>query len=113
MPRAGELRERLTFASPTSAPDGLGNPTEGFTDQFSVWARVQPRLGGEQVLASRLSGRGIYILTVRSSANARRIVPDWQATHSDGRVFQIKSPSRNVDEKNEWLEFDAETGIAA
>lgn len=91
----------------------MGNKTEGFTDQFSAWARVQPRLGGEQVLASRLQGRGVYIIHVRSSSNTRQIVPDWQATHSDGRVFQIKSPSRNVDEKNHWLEFDAEVGVAA
>lgn len=113
MPAAGELRERLTFASPTPFDDGMGNRTEGFTDQFSVWARVQPRLGGEQVLQSRLAGRGVYIIHVRSSSTTRQIAPDWQATHSDGRVFQIKSPTRNVDEKHHYLEVDAEVGVAA
>lgn len=110
---AGELRERLLFQSPAAADDGLGNYTEGWQDEFTIWARLQPRVGGETILASRLAGRQVYLIRVRYSAEALRIVPDWQAVHGDGRAFQIKSPVRNVDEKKAYLEMDAEFGVAA
>lgn len=110
---AGQLRERLTFASPTAVDDGMGNTTEGFTDEFSYWARLQPKVGGETVLAARLAGRQVYLIHVRSTSETRTIAPDWQATHSDGRVFQIKSPVRNMDEKGHYLEIDCEFGVAA
>lgn len=115
MPRAGELRERLTFQSPASVEDGLGNYTEGWSDEFSVYARVQPKVGGEAVLAARLAGRQTYLIHVRSSADTKRISPDWQATDARDatRVFQIKSPSRNMDEKGHYLEMDAEIGVNA
>lgn len=111
---AGQLRERLTFQSPTPQEDEYGNETEGWTDEFTVWARLQPKVGGEQVLAARLSGRQVYLIHVRISDETRQIQPDWQAVHAfDGRVFQIKSPSRNMDEKGHWYEIDAELGVAA
>lgn len=110
---AGQLRERLTFQSPTSAEDGLGNTEEGFTTEFSVQARLQPRVGGETLLAARLAGRQVYLIHVHSTSETRTIAPDWQAVHADGRVFQIKSPIRNMDEKGLYLEIDAEMGVAA
>lgn len=114
MPRSGELRERLTFQSPSAFDDGYGNTVEGWQDEFTVWARLQPKVGGETVLAARLSGRQVYLIHVRSSAQARAIAPDWRAVDvHDGRVFQVKSPTRNMDEKNAFLEMDAELGVAA
>lgn len=110
---AGQLREKLAFQSPTVVDDGYGNTTEGFTTQFSEWARLQPKVGGESVLAARLAGRQVYLIHVWSTSETRTIQPDWQAVHSDGRVFQIKSPARNMDEKGLYLEMDAELGVAA
>lgn len=110
---AGQLREKLTFQSPSEADDGYGNTVEDWTEEFAVWARLQPRVGGEQVLAARLAGRAIYIIVVHDSTETRTIQPEWQAVHDDGRVFQIKSPWRNIDEKGLYLEFDAEQGVAA
>lgn len=110
---AGKLREKLTFQSPTAADDGYGNTTEGFATEFSEWARLQPKVGGEAVLAARLAGRQVYLIHVHSTSETRTIAPDWQAVHSDGRVFQIKSPIRNMDEKGLMLEIDAELGVAA
>jgi head-tail adaptor len=111
----GQLRERLTFQSPSPVDDGMGNYTEGWSDEFTVWARLQPRVGGETVLAARLAGRQVYMIVVRQSSDTLRIQPDWQAVDArdTSRVFQIKSPSRNVDEKNAYLEIDAEYGVAA
>lgn len=114
MPRAGELRERLIFQSPAPLDDGYGNQEQGWQDEFTAWARLQPKVGGETVLAARLTGRQIYLVHLRSSGNTRRVAPEWQAVHvKNGRVFQIKSPSRNMDEKGDWLEMDAEELIIA
>lgn len=114
MPDPGALRERLTFQSPTPFDDEMGNLTEGWSDEFTVWARLQPRVGGESVLAARLTGTQVYLIHVRSSTDTLRISSDWRAVHAnDGRVFQIKSPSRNMDEKRAYLEMDAQLGVAA
>lgn len=112
---AGQLRERLTFQSPSPQDDGMGNYVEGWTTEFTCWARLQPRVGGETVLAARLQGRAVYLITVREFSDTRRIQPEWQAVDARDatRVFQIKSPSRNVDEKGAYLEIDAEFGVAA
>lgn len=111
MPSAGELRERLTFQSPTPVDDGMGNRTEGFSDEFTCHARLQPRVGGETVLAARLEGRQVYLIHVHRSPSTLSIKADWRATHVDGRVFQMKSPPRNVDERGHYLEMDAELGV--
>lgn len=113
MPSAGDLRERLTFESPISVDDGMGNRTEGFAPAFACQARVQPRVGGETALAARLGGTQLYVIHVWRSAETLSIGTDWRATHADGRTFQIKSPVRNMDEKGQFLEMDAETGVAA
>lgn len=112
---AGQLRERLLFQSPTPVEDDYGNYTQGWTDEFTVWARLQPKVGGETVLQARLAGRQVYLIHVRDSSDARRIQPEWQAVDArdTSRVFQIKSPSRNMDEKGAYLEIDAEFGVAA
>lgn len=111
----GQLRERLTFQSPSPVDDGMGNYTEGWSTEFTCWARLEPRVGGETLLAARLSGRQVYLIVVRQSSATLRIQPDWQAVdvRDSSRVFQIKSPSRNMDEKNAYLELDAEFGVAA
>jgi SPP1 family predicted phage head-tail adaptor len=110
----GKLRERLRFESPTSVSDGLGGTTQGWSDEFSVAARAQPRVGGEVVLAERLHGRQAYLIYVRSSSQTRQIEPDWRAvdTRDETLVYQIKSPSRNMDEKGAYLEMDAMIGVA-
>jgi hypothetical protein len=64
-------------------------------------------------MAARLGGRQIYLIHVHANAQTRTIAPDWQAVHADGRIFQIKSPWRNMDEQGAMLELDAETGVAA
>ena len=114
MAGASALRERLSFQSPTSVDDGMGNYTEGFTEQFRRWAQVTPRLGGETVMAERLAGRQPVTVRVRQDTLTLTIRPDWQAVDvNSGAVYQLKSPGANVDERNRFLDFIAEQGVAA
>lgn len=111
---AGSLRERVTFQRRTEIPDGYGNPIAGeWTDQFSVSAGLTPRLGSEDVVASRMAGVQPYILRVRMSSQTRMVTPGWRAFDArkgmgDGgepvRSFEILSAA-NVDEKGQYLDF--------
>lgn len=111
---AGQLRQRVTFQRRGEMSDGFGNEQVGaWTTQFSVAARLQPRLGGEEVVASRLAGVQPYILTVRSSLQTRSITTAWRAYdaragfNSAGepkRVFNIHSAA-NVDEVGAFIDF--------
>lgn len=109
---AEELRERVTFSKRGQAvDDGYGNVVTDFVDQFTVAARIKPRLGGEEVLAARLSGRTLATITVRYSAVAARITSDWKAVDArTGEEWNIKASPINTDEHRQWLEMLCEKG---
>ena len=116
---AGQLNRRVTFQRRGEIDDGYGNSITGdWTDQFSVSARVQPKLGGEEVIASRLTGVQPLIVTVRSSMQTRLVTPAWRAFDAragkgdDGepkRLFNILSLA-NVDERGAYIDFLASEG---
>lgn len=111
---AGQLRERVTFQRMDETPDGHGNESSGtWTDQFTEAARLMPRLGGEEVIAARMSGVQPYILTVRSSQRTREVTPAWRAYDTRRgmgesgmpvRLFEILSIA-NIDEKRQYIDL--------
>ena len=108
--RAEEMRESWTF-SRREAPvdDGYGNANGEFVDQFTVAARVRPRIGGEEVFAARMEGRTLASVTIRYSPAAAGITSDWRATDTrTGDVWNIRAPPVNPDEKKQWLEMTCE-----
>ena len=114
MPGASGRNRLLEFQSPTTVDDGMGNYTEGFTARFRLLAQVTPRLGGETVMAERLSGRQPVTIRIPWAPVTQAIGTDWQAVDvASGAVYQMKSPPANIDQKNKDLEFIAEQGVAA
>jgi SPP1 family predicted phage head-tail adaptor len=113
MTGAGQRNRRLIFRAPTAVSDGAGNFTSGWTNRFTVWARVQPRAGGETVQAERLSGRQPYTIIVLQSTDTLQITTGWSAVdaHDATKVFNIRTIA-NMDERNYELEMLAETGVA-
>lgn len=110
---AGELKERLRFESPTPFDDGAGNTTYGWTKEFTLWAKVQPLRGGEQVLADRLQGTQPVVIIVRRQWESLQILPDWRAVDDrSGAVYQIKSPPADMKMDRAYLDMLAEAGIA-
>jgi head-tail adaptor len=75
MTTAADLRAQVTFAARITVSDEYGATTGGFEDRFTVRARIWPRLGGETVLAARLSGTQPVTITVRESPDTREIRP--------------------------------------
>lgn len=113
---AGDLRSRVTFAQRAATSDGYGNALGDWADQFTVAARIQPRLGGEAVLAARLQGTQPVTIRVRQSSQTREIDATWRAIDArKGTVFNIRSvvdPYEHTAEHGRWIDILAEAGVA-
>lgn len=108
---AGSLSERVVFMEPSEAVVD-GAVTQGYIDKFTDAARLQPRMGSEPIIASRLAGTQPYTLTVRSSVATRAVTPAWRARHArTGKTYDIKSVA-NVDERNAYIEMMVVEGQA-
>jgi SPP1 family predicted phage head-tail adaptor len=112
--RVAELRHRLTFqARPIQTGDEYGTYEGDFEDEFTVWAAVKPKLGGEDVLAGRLKGRNLVNITIRYSDQASLITTDWRAVQRIGdritKLYNLRSII-DPDGKRMWIELLAEDG---
>lgn len=83
----GQMNRRVTIQSVTTTPDGSGGYTETLVDVATVWARVEPLLGREQIQAMQTDMERPHRFTMRYRAGitgATRIL-------YDGRTFDVKS----------------------
>lgn len=109
---AQQLRERVTFQK--RAYDGTMSGSSDWTDQFTLAARLKPRLSGsEEIVAGRMTGQQTYVLTVRSDRRSRSVDPSWRifdarkGLAADGqpvRFFRVLSVT-DVGEDNRFLDF--------
>ena len=121
---AGNLRSRVGFYPRQSAGvDSPAAPDYGYTQggfsstaSFIVAAGIQPRLGGEQVLAARLAGTNLVNITVRQSTDTATVTEDWQAKDEDsGDIYNIKSiidPDEGKVRHGMYFEMLCERGVA-
>jgi head-tail adaptor len=116
--RAEDLRTKVFFQSRGMVDDGFGNMVPGgeFETQFHLpdgtWANLKPLRGSETVMASRLEGRQPYIITVRSSTDTRQVNEAWRIVEKNNadRIYAIKGPPTDPDNKRTRLEFLCELG---
>lgn len=116
---AADLRDKVGFYKRTAAGDGYGNTQAGFpgTPEFpAVAANIAPRLGGEQVLADRLTGVNLVNITVRKSSSTATVEPDWRAKDErTAEVYNIRSiidPNKGTSSQGRFLEMLCEKGVA-
>ncbi|OVE92235.1 head-tail adaptor protein [Agrobacterium tumefaciens] len=110
---AGSLSERIGFEAEVEGDDGYGGVVVGFAEQFVEPARLEPRVGSETVIASRLQGLQPYTMTVRSNERTRAVTPAWRARNKRfGVVYAIKA-AVNIDERNQWIELLVVQGEAS
>lgn len=113
MTAGGKLRHRITFDKRAEVDDGYGNTQAGWVEQFTVWAEVKPKLGGETVTAARLQAQNTVNITVRASRKTQLIREDWRARDlHEGMEYAIKSII-DPDDGGAWLEILCQTGAAA
>lgn len=109
---AQQLRERVTFQY--REYDGRPGTSNDWTDQFTLAARLKPRLvGNETVIAGRMTGQQPYVMTVRSDRRSRSVDASWRAydarkgmaeSGEPFRLFEILSVT-DVGEDNRFLDF--------
>lgn len=110
--RAGDLRERVTFAERIEEDDGHGNKEGDFVDRFTVAAGMEPRFGGEAVMAARLSGRQPVSIVIRYFERGKSITPAWRATNArSGEIYNIRSVV--VGKRRDLIELLCEAGVDA
>ncbi len=117
MTSAGDLRHRVEFGKRQEVnpdyPDDLGNTESVFVPQFTVWAKVQAKFGGEAVVAARLTGQQPVTIIVRQSSQTNQIKTDWQAKDTkSGEVYAIRSIVDPDDSRAFW-EILTQTGVAS
>ena len=111
---AGRMNRRLRFESPQPAGDGYGDAATLWQEEFTVWAEVFARSGGEQVLAARLTGVQPVEITVYRSTQTRRITSDWRAVDTrTGEVFAVSAPPFDLDGRRALLKMLGRSGVAA
>ena len=124
-PTAQELSHRLAFDRRIEVDDGYGNLEGQFQEQFIVTAALRSRGGNEAVVASRLEGRNLFGVYLRSSSQTRQIESDWQMRDTrqghwvdegdnrywDGTIYAVKIVDSVTDRR--WVYLEVSTGIAA
>ncbi|CDI08758.1 head-tail adaptor protein [Agrobacterium pusense] len=110
---AGSLGERIGFEAEGEGDDGYGGVVVGFAEQFVEPARLEPRVGSETVIASRLQGLQPYTMTVRSNERTRIITPAWRARNKRTGVLYAIKAAVNIDERNQWIELFVVHGEAS
>ena len=116
--QAGDLRNKVGFYQRLAIDDGHGN-TEGkypSAANFTTRAKIAPKLGGESVLADRLTGRNLVNVTVRQYALTRTVTEAWalKDEHS-GVAYNIRSiidPDEGTSNHGNWFDMLCEKGVA-
>jgi head-tail adaptor len=111
----GALNDRMHFQNRSAIDDGWGNSSAGqgeFETQFTRYAALRPRIGGEAVTAARLDGRQPYVVTVHYDRQVLGVTTSWRLVDKNNanRVLNIISPPADPDGTRQWLEFLAEDG---
>ncbi len=109
----GNLRHRVAFDARSDVADDYGGTEAGFVEQFIVAAGIEARLGGEQVMAARLTGKQPVTITVRQSGQTRRIDTGWRARDVRTDVVYAIRSVVDPDDKRMYLDILAETGVEA
>lgn len=109
---AGALQHRVAFDKRgASSDDGYGNTVTNWQEQCVVSAAFTHLRGGESVLASRLQGQHVQVVTVRASSETRQIETDWRMRDvRTGASFNVRDITPTEDRA--WLEILVQSGGA-
>ncbi len=116
--QAGDLRSKVGFYQRLAIDDGHGN-TEGkypAAANFTSSAKIAPKLGGESVLADRLTGRNLVNVIVRQSTLTRTVTEAWALKDERcGVAYNIRSiidPDEGTPYHGRFFEMLCEKGVA-
>ncbi|WP_262027143.1 phage head closure protein [Microvirga sp. Mcv34] len=114
MPKASQLRERITLQRRGSTQDEYGNEQTGaWENVFTIAANIAPARGREEVLAQRLQGVRPVEITVRWSQQTQAIDPSWRLinTRRPAEIYNIHD-TRDPDGRKQWNILTCSLGTA-
>jgi hypothetical protein len=119
-PPSADLRSLVGFYQRVTEPDvpDTGNEHSEFPDlpTFTCAANIKPRLGGEAVLAARLTGVNLVNITVRRSSQTAAVDTAWRAKDErSGTLYNIRSvidPFEHTADHDRFVEMLCEKGGA-
>lgn len=107
LPGLGKMRERVTLQQETPTADGYGGYANSWTDVATVWAKVEPLTGREQIEASKLQG----VVTTRVIIRYRDdVVPGMRLTWGS-KNYNIRAVICE-EERDRFLQLTCEVGVA-
>lgn len=84
------LNRRLVLEAPVPVPDGAGGSGTQWVAQGTLWARLEPRTGGETAGAAAALSRARYRIVVRAApAGAPSRPVPGQRLRDGARIFAI------------------------
>ncbi len=120
---AGDLRYKIGFYQRGGAAGGSPPPPDygsggGYpnTATFVVPGNITPKLGGETVLADRLTGRNLVNIIVRQSPQTAIVDTDWicknEATDETYNIRSVIDPNQGDVRHGFYFEMLCEKGAA-
>jgi head-tail adaptor len=113
---AGDLKWRVRFDKQVAVEDPFGGTANNqWQEQFSRAAAIIPMMGGEPVMAQRLTGTQPVLIKVRFDSLTRTIVTSWRAVEMlNGvpvRYYGIKT-AEDMERSREFITMMAIAGDA-
>ena len=102
--RAGLLRHRVTIQQGAEGTaDAHGVPAITWTDVATVWARIEPVSGLEQVRGMKLQAETTHLVTMRYRTSCTHDMRLKWTRDGTTRYLYFAGPPVNVDERNREL----------
>ncbi|MBZ9653543.1 phage head closure protein [Phyllobacterium lublinensis] len=108
---AGSLFYTVAFDKRVQTDDGFGNTVANWQEQFQARAAYRHLRGGEAVIASRLQGKHIQVVTVRAYTATKAVTTDFRVRDArTGQTFNIRDVTPHLD--RQFIDFLIESGVA-
>lgn len=109
-PSSGGLFFKVAFDKRIQTDDGFGNPVGAWGEQFECRAAYRHLRGGEAVIAARLEGKHVQVITVRAFAATRAVTTDYRIRDvRTALTFNIRDVTPNLD--RQFIDFLVESGV--
>ena len=103
----GRLKHRITIqAQSDTAYSELGQPTENFTTQATVWGEIIPMSGREAYYAKQVQPDVTHKITIRGG---QTVTPKHRLSH-ESRIFNVLSSTRE-DERTRYMIIMAQESV--
>jgi len=106
-PGIGKMRERVTIEQETATPDGYGGYANTWATVATVWAKVEPLSGREQIEADKLQGVVNTRVTIRYRSD---VVPGMRLVWGS-RNYNIRAVI-SEEERDRFLQLTCDVGVA-